>query len=112
MLFLRSLVQHHQPKPIQPKRRYSTKPDRQRFLRPQRPREATSREDHTRQQCKLRSIGLTVLNSVSAESVEGSDCAACCEGWNGARADVACDATAGGEGGEDEGDLTGDGEVR
>lgn len=91
------LINKSHPKLQQPNRSQHTQPRRQRLETPtNRPRNTASRENHTRQQSEFDTVALAVVDAVGAQQVEGSDGAACCDGGDGAGADVACDAAAGG----------------
>jgi len=97
------LPKPHHPKPHQPIHSNHTQSNRQRLLGLNRPGQATPRQHRTGQQRYLRAIGLAGADALGTEGVQSSDADAGDDGGDGARADVACDAPAGGEDGEEEG---------
>lgn len=102
------LINKSHTKLQQPNRSQNTQSRRQ-WLEPSLDRtwNTASRKNHTGKKCELDTVALSVVDAVGAEKVEGSDGAACCDGWDGAGADVACDTAACCEGAEDEGNCAG-----
>jgi hypothetical protein len=110
------------PEVVQPDERQHAEPDGKRLPGPDRPRHRGAREHERREQREADAVGLPVADAVAAKAVlfavsvlclqfgdggphEKANGDASNDGGDGARAGVAGDAAAGGDGAEDEGDY-------
>jgi len=81
-------IHHSHPKTPQPRSRQSAQANRQRLLRLDRTRNTGSRQNHTREQRELDTVGGARLHAVGAQGVDEADAAAGYEGGDGAGADL------------------------
>lgn len=88
-------------KRVQPKRSEQTQSNRQRLASLDGAGNRAAGEDDRSKQRELDAVWVAVLDAQAAEDVQQTDSDACCNGGDGAGADVTCDSSAGGEGTDD-----------
>ena len=91
----------------QPKTSQHAQSNRQRLLTPDGARDRATGQDDAGQQTQLYAVRLAVCDAVAAQPVQGADGAAGCDRGDRTRAYIAHCTAAGGQAGEDVGDVSG-----